>query len=116
MGTAAAASAAPQMDVPRATYFPNPTNPDGTPRGGVVGTEIPFDAAKMKKLYGTPANYVQRFNRRLDELVRQGWLLPAGCGRTCVPKRLSNAFDPTQPPGSASIDYRYPVRSLNEGT
>jgi alpha/beta hydrolase family protein len=66
-----------QMDVPRATYFPNPTNPDGTPRGGVVGTEVPFDAAKMKKLYGTPENYMKRFNSRLDELISQGWFLAA---------------------------------------
>jgi hypothetical protein len=66
----------PQMDVPRATYFPNPTGPDGIPRGGVVGTETPFDAAKMKRLYGTPQNYVRQFDRRLAELVKQGWLLP----------------------------------------
>jgi hypothetical protein len=64
-----------QMDVPRATYFPDPTLPDGTPRGGVVGTEIPFDAAKMKALYGTSENYAKRFDHRVDELVRQGWLL-----------------------------------------
>jgi len=66
---------APQIDVPRATYYPNPINPDGTPRGGVVGIEVPFDAAKMKQLYGTPQNYATRFNRRLDELIKQGWLL-----------------------------------------
>jgi hypothetical protein len=66
-----------QMDVPRATYFPNPTHPDGTPRGGVVGTEVPFDAAKMKKLYGTPERYVKRFNSKLDELISQGWCLAA---------------------------------------
>jgi hypothetical protein len=67
----------PQIDVPRATYFPNPTNPDGTPRRGVVGTEKPFDATKMRQLYGTPENYTQQFNRRLDELIEEGWLLPA---------------------------------------
>jgi hypothetical protein len=64
-----------QMDVPRATYFPTPTNPDGTPRAGVVGTEVPFDAAKMRALYGTPENYVKRFNLRLDELISRGWVL-----------------------------------------
>lgn len=65
----------PQMDVPRATYHPNPINPDGTPKRGVVGIEVPFPLAKMRTLYGTSANYVQRFNRRLDELIREGWLL-----------------------------------------
>lgn len=29
----------------------------------------------MRNLYGTPANYAQRFNRRLDELIGQGWFL-----------------------------------------
>lgn len=67
----------PQIDVPRAVYYPNPINPDGTPRGGVVGIEKPFDAAKMRQLYGTPANYQARFNRRLDQLIAQRWLLAA---------------------------------------
>ena len=67
----------PQLDVPRAVYYPNPINPDGTPRGGVVGIEKAFDAEKMRQLYDTPANYQARFNRRLDELIAQKWLLPA---------------------------------------
>jgi hypothetical protein len=29
----------------------------------------------MRSLYGTPANYVRRFNARLDELIAQGWFL-----------------------------------------
>jgi hypothetical protein len=65
----------PQMDVPRATYLPNPLNPDGTPRRGVVGLEVAFPPEKMRALYGTLADYVQRFNARLDELIAQGWLL-----------------------------------------
>ncbi len=68
---------APQTDVPRAMYLPNPVNADGTPKRGVVGLDVPFDAAKMRALYGTPANYVRRFNRRLDELIAQGWFLAA---------------------------------------
>ena len=42
---------------------------------GVVGFEVPFGAAKVKSLYRTHEIYVQRFNKRVDELVRQGWLL-----------------------------------------
>ena len=29
----------------------------------------------MKALYGTPANYVERFSRCLDRLIREGWFL-----------------------------------------
>lgn len=65
----------PQMDVPRATYHPNPVNPDGTPRRGVVGIDKPFPAEKMKQIYGSPAEYGRRLNARLDELIAQGWLL-----------------------------------------
>jgi hypothetical protein len=64
-----------QMDVPRATYYPNPPNPDGTPSFGTVGLEAPFDEATMRRLYREPADYLVRFNRRLDELIGRGWLL-----------------------------------------
>ncbi|HTV96184.1 MAG TPA: alpha/beta hydrolase domain-containing protein [Steroidobacteraceae bacterium] len=64
-----------QLDVPRATYHPNPLNPDGTPGFGTIGTEVPFDKAKMQALYGNPASYLERFNRRLDELIDEGWFL-----------------------------------------
>jgi len=64
-----------QMDVPHSTYRPNPINPDGTPRFATIGTEVPFDKAKMTELYGTQTNYIERFNSRLDELINQGWLL-----------------------------------------
>lgn len=66
-----------QIDVPRATYHPDPLNPDGSSRWGTVGTETAFDAAKMARLYGTPANYRARFEARLQELAGQGWLLAA---------------------------------------
>ena len=64
-----------QLDVPRAAYQANPLTADGKPSFGTVGTEIPFDKAEMQRLYGDPASYVARFERRLDELIRQGWLL-----------------------------------------
>lgn len=64
-----------QLDVPRATYYPNALNPDGTLGIGTVATEVPFDQAKMKALYGDHASYVARFDRRLDELIKEGWFL-----------------------------------------
>jgi hypothetical protein len=65
------------MDVPRATSVPNPRNPDGSLLLGTFGFEIPFTDAKMRALYGTPAKYVERFNARLDELIRERWFLGA---------------------------------------
>ena len=67
-----------QMDVPCKHYTPNPgTNDDGTPAFGVVGIEEPLPSATLKELYADHADYVKRFGHRLDELIGQGWLLPA---------------------------------------
>ena len=66
-----------QMDVPIATYYSNPRNPDGTPAFGVVGTEVPFSREKLRQLYKDHLDYTERFNRRLDELITQGWFLVA---------------------------------------
>jgi hypothetical protein len=63
------------MDVPHSTYQPNPTKADGTPSYLTVGNDEPFGPEKLRQLYGDTATYVERFNRRLDELVAQGWLL-----------------------------------------
>ena len=65
-----------QMDVPRLRYQSNPgVKEDGTPAFGVVGIEEPLAPETLKRLYRDHADYVDRFNRRLDELVAQGWLL-----------------------------------------
>jgi hypothetical protein len=63
------------LDVPTATYFANPKNEDGTPAMGVVGSEEPFAKEELRRLYKDHADYVERFNRRLDELISQGWFL-----------------------------------------
>jgi hypothetical protein len=59
-----------QMDVPHLTYHPDPVGMQA-----LVGTEEQFGAAKMRTLYGDPARYAERFNRRLDELIAQNWFL-----------------------------------------
>lgn len=68
------------LDVPRATYFPNPPSTDGKPAFGVVGTEQAFDHEKLRQLYSDHADYVERFNRRLDELIGEGWFLAEDAG------------------------------------
>jgi hypothetical protein len=66
-----------QMDVPRNRYAANPgTNPDGTPAFGVVGTEEPLPSETLKEMYRDHEDYVDRFSRRVNELVAEGWLLP----------------------------------------
>jgi hypothetical protein len=65
-----------QMDVPRLRYQSNPgTKEDGTPAFGVVGIEAPLPRETLERLYRDHADYVAHFERRLDELVAQGWLL-----------------------------------------
>ena len=65
-----------QMDVPRLRYQPNPgVQEDGTPAFGVVGIEEPLPAETLRRLYRDHADYVEKFERRLDELVAQGWFL-----------------------------------------
>lgn len=55
----------PYVDVPTATWFGNAT---GASFCRIAGYERPFDAAKLKALYGTKANYVQR----VEDSVRGG--------------------------------------------
>jgi hypothetical protein len=65
-----------QMDVPRLRYQSNPgVKEDGTPAFGVVGIEEPLPPGTLKSLYRDHADYVERFNRRVAELVAEGWLL-----------------------------------------
>ncbi len=65
-----------QMDVPRRHYLSNPgVNEDGTPAFGVVGIEEPLPKETLQRLYRDHADYTERFNRRLDELIDDGWFL-----------------------------------------
>jgi hypothetical protein len=38
--------------------------------------QIPFGAEELRKLYGSPAEYVKKVEARLTELEQQGWSLP----------------------------------------
>jgi hypothetical protein len=65
-----------QMDVPRLRYRANPgVKEDGTPAFGVVGVEERLPPETLQRLYRDHADYVERFTRRLDELIAQGWFL-----------------------------------------
>lgn len=65
-----------QLDVPRARYYSTPgVEADGTPAFGVVGIEVSLSDEQLGALYRDDADYAKRFNRRVDELVDEGWLL-----------------------------------------
>ena len=38
--------------------------------------QVHFSNDELRKLYGTPADYVQKFETRLNDLEKQGWSLP----------------------------------------
>jgi hypothetical protein len=66
----------PEMDVPRLQYLSNPgVDEQGVPAFGVVGIEKPLPKETLQRLYRDHADYVERFKRRLDDLIDQGWLL-----------------------------------------
>lgn len=60
----------PWVDVPVAHY-----EWKGECLGG-AGRTYPFDAAKLKALYGTPADYVAKFSQSAEQAVQRGVLLP----------------------------------------
>jgi hypothetical protein len=83
----------PYVDVPFAKYAPVNTaaepviaNPsEYVKANGLQGAQTmcrlsayqePFSAAKLRDLYGSPREYVRKFEARLDELEKQGWSLP----------------------------------------
>jgi hypothetical protein len=62
------------LDVPIARHFP--VNP-GAPICIAMGAQENFPQEKLKELYGASAIYADRVARRAQELVLEGWLLPA---------------------------------------
>jgi hypothetical protein len=40
------------------------------------GTKVPLPDETLKKLYKNSSDYQDRVNRRLNELIRDGWFLP----------------------------------------
>jgi hypothetical protein len=67
----------PAVDVPTATYYGASTavGPDTTPPTcTIVGHMVPFDHARLKKLYPTHADYVKRVSEDVDRLVSERWI------------------------------------------
>lgn len=75
------------VDLPTVKYtMVNPPNPDSTGAGlgrmqtpllcSLSGWITPLPVETLRSKYGTPANYVQQLEARLNELEAQGWSLP----------------------------------------
>ena len=47
----------------------------------LIGTEVPLAQETLDELYKNRGQYVSRINRRLMELVREGWFLPEYAGQ-----------------------------------
>lgn len=70
----------PAVDVPTATYYGASTSlgPDTTPPTcTIVGHVVPFDHARLVKLYPTHADYVKRVSADVDRLVSERWITAA---------------------------------------
>jgi Alpha/beta hydrolase domain len=83
--------------------------------------EIPFTPKQLKALYPTPQAYIAKVNRRLDELVREGWYLKEDADQaraqatafaktlvaaaSAVPSVSTSSMAQTSPAPAAQSDY-----------
>ena len=64
------------------TYVDVPTGQYGVPNApnsmpcSIAGWRIAFHEETLRDIYGNKGGYMSRLNRRLMELVREGWVLP----------------------------------------
>jgi len=66
------------VDVPVAAYgVPNTgATPAANFNCSIAGTRIAYDEQRLNDLYKNKGSYLSAVNRRLMELVREGWMLP----------------------------------------
>jgi len=66
------------VDVPIATYgvFGKGKTPAQDRLCQLAGTEVPLAAATLQKLYSSKAQYSERIEQRLKQLIADGWFLP----------------------------------------
>ena len=68
----------PYVDVPVATYYTHSPG-QGTCRN--IGYKVAFDWSRLETLYGSSKNYASKVNERIDQLVKDKWLLPSDAKR-----------------------------------
>jgi len=68
----------PHLDVPVATYYTHSPG-QGTCRN--IGYKVAFDWSRLETLYGSSRNYAAKVNEKIDQLVKDKWLLPSDAKR-----------------------------------
>jgi hypothetical protein len=68
----------PHVDVPVATYYTHSPG-QGTCRN--IGYKVAFDWSRLETLYGSSKNYAAKVNEKIDQLVKEKWLLPSDAKR-----------------------------------
>lgn len=63
------------VDVPAAMYGV-PNAPANVFLCAIAGWRVPYNEETLRDLYRNKGGYISRLNRRLMELVREGWMLP----------------------------------------
>lgn len=63
------------VDVPAAIYGV-PNAPANVFLCAIAGWRVPYNEETLRDLYRNKGGYISRLNRRLMELVREGWMLP----------------------------------------
>jgi hypothetical protein len=90
-GNACGGVRTPDVDVPIASYHPHSTLVDdatvGPPgarsiaMGDIMGSMERFPLEKLRRLYGTPDGYQAAHRKAVDDLLADGWILPADADR-----------------------------------
>ncbi len=68
----------PYVDVPTATYF---THTPGQAVCNNLGYKVPFDWTRLEQLYGNSKNYAAKVTQKIDQLVKDRWLLDSDAKR-----------------------------------
>ena len=75
-GNAVGGVRTPDVDVPVAALSGDPL-PDAGALCALFGSTTPFDGATLTRLYGSRQGYLAAYERRLDEVIGEGFLLGA---------------------------------------
>ena len=85
----------PYVDVPIATYVTGcPTSAQGfnVQFARDRGYKLPFDASRLKSLYPTHQDYVNKVNAEVDRMLQDGWLTQMDAGK--IKAEAASAYVP----------------------
>ena len=68
----------PYVDVPTASYS---THTPGQAVCRNLGYKVPFDWSRLEALYGSSKNYAAKVNQKIDQMVKDRWLLESDAKR-----------------------------------